>query len=180
MHIQAKLCMFFNDMPATVVQPESVREHTTVLTFPAEFVPKSKITNCSGRTNLRVQDPSLKTSFVSREDVGDAFLHILFDAYGPCIEVPAAYKYFEEGEDDAESREAKLRKYVEFKQGAICPIAKFEVIRRRHFEKVSKKNIMNALNGIGITRSPKPHWINGKTTRVYSNMVIKGCTDETG
>jgi hypothetical protein len=173
--LQAKLCVFFNAMPKGVSQPDAVRDHAVCISFPVKFVNRETLEHAWGRTNLRMEDKSVKTDFCKRTDVGDAFLHILFDAYGDALPIPATCRYYEDGEADGHDLGETLLKYIVPTEGGVTKLSDFEIMRKQCLDGIPKKNILLAIKGLGGKYTPDQKVKIGVCfTRAYTGFRLRG------
>ena len=80
-HTAAKLFMNLNDMPP--VSPPDALDTIMLFKFPYKFVHQDMIDDDDNLPFFRVADPLLKTDYCRRDDVINAFIWLVCDAYKP-------------------------------------------------------------------------------------------------
>jgi hypothetical protein len=78
-HTASKLFMNLNDLPP--VSPPDALDTALLFKFPFKFVPQEEIDDDNTLAFFRVADPLLKTEYCKRDDVINAFIWLVADAY---------------------------------------------------------------------------------------------------
>lgn len=102
--VASKLMMNLNDIP--VITPVDAMSTMMLIKFPYKFVSADMLTGENVQPFFRRTDPTLKSNFITRNDVVDAFTWMVIDAYKgtpvePCAKVTEdSLEYQEDIGDD--------------------------------------------------------------------------------
>ena len=174
---QAHLMFMSNDM--IEVAPSDALSTVNVFDFESEFVMQEELTeeqkqiNATTNYKFYLADPDIKTNFLSREDVIDAFFHIVLDHYSPRpLPKPTHITNNVNKMLDCSDKEKKilLEKFAITRNvNDFLPMSDFNVTISEC--RITKAKAKLLLRQMGVVE--KQHKIKGHNTKCYQGILRK-------
>ena len=174
---QAHLMFMSNDM--IEVAPSDALSTVNVFDFESEFVMQEELTeeqkqiNATTNYKFYLADPDIKTNFLSREDVIEAFFHIVLDHYSPRpLPKPAHITNNVHEMLDCSDKEKKilLEKFAITRNvNDFLPLSDFNVTISEC--RITKAKAKLLLRQMGVVE--KQHKIKGHNMKCYQGILRK-------
>jgi len=176
--IQSHFLFFANDM--IDVAPDDALKTVNVFDFDCEFVHEKELTeeqkqiNETSNYKYYIADPEIKTKFLKRPEILDAFFFIIIDHYTPtCPDQPTCIKNNTDDLLDCSNREKEL--FLEMfsitkDKNDILPVREFDEIIKMIITKPKAKFLLKQL---GVDSKGKQVKLSGHNTKCYIGIVRK-------
>jgi len=176
--IQAHIAFFAND--TIEVAPSDALSTVNVFDFDCEFVDQEELTEEQKRVNetstykYYISDPHVKTNFLERQDVIDAFFHIILDHYSvtAMIKPKCVCNNVDEMLDTSNGDKEKVLENFEITrdENDLVPVGTYNDINHR--SGITKAKGKMVIKQLGILQKQKKNK-EGKNIKWYRGMKIK-------